>query len=52
MFEYAVIFTYRNEKFAILIKSATSPKEAIKLGIERADEDSRYYESVEVVNCV
>ena len=48
MFEYSVTFTNAHGKFAVLVRSAKSTNEAIKIAIETLNEDVIFF-AVEAV---
>ena len=50
MYEYSVIFTSSGQKFAILIKEANTPPEAIDLAIVEAKAKKLKYEAIEVIS--
>ncbi len=52
MYEYAVIFTWQGSKYAILVKEANGPTEAIKAAMAEADAAGKSYSQVEAVMTV
>ena len=52
MYEYAVVFTFCSEKYAILVEKANSSAEAIELAIVKAKTQNRQYQSVEAIFCI
>lgn len=49
MYEYSIIFNNNVGRFSILVKSAASSEEAIKVGIEEVTERQIAFYSVECV---